>query len=95
MFNGFQVKTSAGWCRSRSYDNALTEKFHMVEPADDDAPPAAVASKERILRVYSPNFTALIISIARGRGKSMTIVSNNRPGRADITKTKSERNTAS
>ena len=66
----------------------------MVEPARVVEAPAP-ASKARICNVYSPNFTALIISRVRGRGRLMEIFSSNRPGLAYITKTRSDRNTAS
>ena len=93
MFGVFNRRTTLLHLRNHS---ALETEFHMVEPIAVVAlAPLAEASRARILRVYSPNFTELIIYMVRGRGNSLLMVSNKRPGRADITKTKSERNTAS
>src|SRR5262249_57449130 len=56
----------------------------------------ALASKRwRILRAYTPNSSDAMMSRSRGRGRSTPTISWMRPGRADMTTTRSARNTAS
>jgi hypothetical protein len=57
--------------------------------------PIVEASRVLILNVYSPKCTLLIISRVLGRARSIESTSNSLPGLADITKTRSDKNTAS
>src|SRR5262249_34114464 len=58
------------------------------------SPPFA-SKRWRIRRVYTPNSSEAIMSRSRGRGRPTFTISLMRPGRADITMTRSARKTAS
>src|ERR671915_460892 len=94
-FSDYLGRVAAYGDTPSAYHSSVGSQFHTVEPTGGTETPPAPASRPRIFKVYSPNFAAPISSILRGRGRSITICSNKRPGRADMTITTSERNTAS
>ena len=70
-------------------------QIHAVEPEIASGVPIAEASRLLILNVYSPKPTLLIISRVRGRGRSIDSTSSSLPGLTDMTKTRSDKKTAS